>query len=75
MDKMGFVTPEEVWMRDELRPFVQEILSSKTFRSRPYWDAGAVADNYNSFVNGSSSYSPELFRIICAELWLRRFDA
>jgi asparagine synthase (glutamine-hydrolysing) len=73
MDKMGFVTPEEVWMKEELRPFVLELLSSASFKKRPYWDADAVADNYLAFLKGSSVYSPELFRIACAELWLRRF--
>ena len=30
-DKMGFVTPEECWMKDELRPFMLEIFSSGEF--------------------------------------------
>jgi asparagine synthase (glutamine-hydrolysing) len=73
MDKMGFVTPEEVWMKEELRPFVLEILTSEPFRARTYWDAGAVVKNYLAFLNGKSAYSPELFRIVCAELWLQMF--
>ena len=28
MDKMGFVTPEEVWMKEDLRPFMLGILTS-----------------------------------------------
>jgi asparagine synthase (glutamine-hydrolysing) len=73
MDKMGFVTPEEVWMEVELRPFVLDVISSGSFKERPYWDAAAVADNYLAFLKGQSGYSPELFRIVCAELWLRCF--
>ncbi|OPY37448.1 MAG: asparagine synthetase B [Methanoregula sp. PtaU1.Bin051] len=73
MDKMGYVTPEEVWMKEDLRPFVLELLSSESFRKRPYWDADTVADNYLAFLKGASAYSPELFRIACAEIWLRRF--
>ena len=73
MDKMGFVTPEEVWMRDELRPFVLDILSSGAFRDRPYWDAEAVIRNYLAFLEGRSAYSPEIWRVICTELWLRKF--
>ena len=73
MDKMGFVTPEEVWMRDELRPFVRELLSSDSFRARKYWDAGAVAQSYSAFLDGKSAYSPEIWRVVCAELWLRKF--
>jgi asparagine synthase (glutamine-hydrolysing) len=73
MDKMGFVTPEEVWMREDLRPFVLEILSSQAFRGRNYWNAEAVIRNYLSFLEGKSDYSPEIWRIVCTELWLRRF--
>ncbi len=73
MDKMGFVTPEEVWMKDALRPFMLEVLSSDSFRSRPYWYADAVVRDYLAFLEGKSTYSPEVWRIVCAELWLRKF--
>jgi asparagine synthase (glutamine-hydrolysing) len=71
MDKMGFVTPEEVWMKFELRPFVLRVFTDTKFHARPYWDADAVIKNYLAFLDGRSAYSPELFRIACAELWLR----
>ncbi len=45
-DKMGFVTPEEVWMRGELAPRVLELFSSPEFSGRPYWDAERVLRNY-----------------------------
>lgn len=73
MDKMGFVTPEEVWMREDLRPFVLEVLSSTMFAGRKYWNADAVIKNYLSFLDGKSRYSPEVWRIVCTELWLRTF--
>jgi len=73
MDKMGFVTPEEVWMKKDLRPFMLEVLSSDTFRTRPYWDAAAVTRDYLAFLEGKSTYSPEIWRIVCTELWLVTF--
>ncbi|MCK9580869.1 MAG: asparagine synthase (glutamine-hydrolyzing) [Methanoregula sp.] len=73
MDKMGFVTPEEVWMREDLRPFVLEVLSSATFASRKYWNADAVITDYLAFLDGRSRYSPEVWRIVCTELWFRTF--
>ena len=72
-DKMGFVTPEECWMKNELRPFMLEIFSSASFKSRPYWNAGAVTQDYLAFLEGRSAYSPEIWRIACAELWMRKF--
>jgi asparagine synthase (glutamine-hydrolysing) len=73
MDKMGFVTPEEVWMGRELAPFVEEVFASDSFRSRPYWDADAVAADFARFRAGKAPYSWEVFRIFVTELWLRLF--
>ena len=76
MDKMGFVTPEAVWMKEGLRPFVLEILTSPSFRARKYWDAEKVLASYTSYIEGRSAYSPEIWRIVCTELWLRMmFDS
>jgi asparagine synthase (glutamine-hydrolysing) len=76
MDKMGFVTPEAVWMKEGLRPFVLAILTSPTFRARKYWDAEKVLASYTSYIEGKSAYSPEIWRIVCTELWLRMmFDS
>jgi asparagine synthase (glutamine-hydrolysing) len=72
MDKRGFSTPEEVWMRGAMQPHILEILTSSSFVSRSYWDADEVLSSYQDFVDGRSSYSGELWRIICTELWLRQ---
>ena len=74
MDKMGFVTPEEAWMKDELRPHILALFSSPEFARRPYWDAERVLRNYREFLGGKSQYSTEFWRIACAEVWLRQFD-
>ena len=74
-DKMGFVTPEEVWMKGELAPRILELFSAPEFAERPYWDAESVLRNYREFLDGKSPYSTEFWRIACAEMWLRQFDA
>jgi asparagine synthase (glutamine-hydrolysing) len=73
MDKMGFVAPEEVWMREDLQAYVRAVLSSATFSARPYWDAAKVREDYEAIVEGMVPYSSELWRIVCTELWLRMF--
>lgn len=72
-DKMGFVTPEEVWMKSELWEFVMGIFNSEGFKKRKYWKPEKVKKNYQKFIDGKSEYSPELWRIVCTELWLRKF--
>jgi asparagine synthase (glutamine-hydrolysing) len=72
-DKMGFVTPEELWMKNELKEVVTDIISSDSFARRKYWNADEVVKSYNKFVNGEEIYSSELWRVINVELWLREF--
>lgn len=73
MDKMGFVTPEEVWMKTNLKPFIMEILTSKSFKNRLFWNSDRVLADYIKFADGKSHYSQEIWRIVCTELWLRKF--
>jgi len=73
MDKMGFVTPEEVWMKEDLRPFVLGVISSDQFARRDLWNADEVIKNYLAFLDGKAAYSPEIWRIVCTELWLETF--
>ncbi len=70
---MGFVTPEEVWMGRELGQLVDEVFASESFRSRPYWDADAVAADFARYRAGKAPYSQEVFRVFVTELWLRLF--
>jgi len=72
-DKMGFVTPEELWMRFELKDYIMDIIYSTSFKNRPYWNSERVLEDYQKFVDGKTNYSPEIWRIICTELWLRKF--
>ena len=72
-DKMGFVTPEEVLMKTDLKHHVLSILLSDTFKNRKYWHPDAVLTSYLDYVDGNSEYSPELWRIIVTEIWLMMF--
>lgn len=73
MDKMGFVTPEEAWMNDELAPHILDLFSAPEFARRPYWNAEQVLQKYQEFLGGRSEYSTEFWRIACTEIWLRQF--
>ncbi len=72
MDKMGFVTPEEVWMKESLQPYILKILNSSVFRERPFWDADAVMRDYLKFIEGNSLYLRKSGGL-CTELWLQMF--
>ena len=73
MDKMGFVTPEEVWMKNDLKDFVIDIITSESFNSRRLWDTTKIRYEYQKFLEGKTGYTPEFWRVVCVELWLRKF--
>jgi len=72
-DKMGYVTPEALWMKNELRELVLPVLESDRFKSRKYWKAEEVLHIYRRYLSGKADYSPEIWRIFCTEMWLRKF--
>ncbi|MBP2133366.1 asparagine synthase (glutamine-hydrolyzing) [Methanomicrobium sp. W14] len=73
MDKKGFSTPEEVWMKEDLKGNISGIINSESFKKRNYWNFNEVREEYDRFLDGKSGYSSEIWRIVCTELWLRIF--
>lgn len=73
-DKMGFVTPQELWMINEMAPLVREILNDSRFLGRPYWYGQEVRQAYEDWVSGkNNAIQPYLWPILSTELWLRQF--
>jgi asparagine synthase (glutamine-hydrolysing) len=72
-DKMGFVTPEDQWLRVDLRPQIEAVLASDSFRSRSYWQSAVVHDRYRWYCDGRASIAPTVWRWVNLEWWLRRF--
>lgn len=72
-DKMGFVTPEAIWLRTTLTAPVGEVLQSASFRQRPYWQADEARRLFQAHADGKADHHLVLWRLLNAELWLRRF--
>ena len=73
-DKVGFETPESVWLRTpEVVKFVESIIYSETFKSRKYWDFKQVKKMWSDHQRGIRDYTLNLWKVIFLELWLRRY--
>ncbi|MFA6142141.1 MAG: asparagine synthase (glutamine-hydrolyzing) [Candidatus Omnitrophota bacterium] len=72
-DKMGFATPLEKWFKADLKDKVREILNSREFRSRPYFNSENVMKTYELFIEGKKDACYAVWSWINLELWLRRF--
>ncbi len=74
--KMGFVTPEQEWMRGPLRPIMENMLAMPQDITRELVDIEGVSVQYRLFVkNGSCVLLPrEFFRLLCLDRWISLFN-
>ena len=70
-DKMGFVTPEDAWLRTAWRPQIESLLASETMRARPYWKAPVLKEWYRRYCERRIAIAPTVWRWVNLELWLR----
>lgn len=72
-DKMGFVTPQEQWLQNELRPWSQGVLSNSSFLSRPYWNGRQVLKDYQKSTKGlKRPLNALVWRMLNLEIWLNQ---
>jgi asparagine synthase (glutamine-hydrolysing) len=72
-DKMGFVTPEDIWFRTSLRDWAREILSDSRTRARGYLNVDAALQEFEAHAAGRKNISFMIWRWINLELWCRVF--
>lgn len=71
--KVGFGVPLRHWMRHELRPLVDDMLSDSSLRNRGLFDPQGVAALRKADGRGEADGSYTLFSILCMEMWSRLF--
>ncbi|TLS69045.1 asparagine synthase (glutamine-hydrolyzing) [Mariprofundus erugo] len=72
MDKLGFVTPEEVWFRDSQPEQFRERLLNAIERSRGILKPEAI-DVFDQMVTGQRPYNAVVWRLICFGEWVRQY--
>ncbi len=63
--KLGFSTPQDVWMQDKLKPFFADYF--RTMKN-PYFDATSISNSFDEFPKNKIS-SNFYFRIYCFDRW------
>ena len=68
-------SPQREWFKKELQPWVHSILSSKSFKSRPYFNQKEVLKEYGRYCNtsGVPANSFHIWQWIFFEMWLRKY--
>lgn len=71
-DKMGFEVPiSDLSTEQEVQKFVLEIVNSKKFKKRNYWNWKRVHEMFKETISGKKDWSSDIWKIIFLELWLR----
>ncbi len=72
--KTGFGAPVRLWVVGALRPMVEDILASATFRQRGLFNCAGVRKLFDDTVSGRRDGAYLVLAIVMVELWLRRFS-
>lgn len=67
-DKIGFATPEQKWLKN-LRPWVEDILSSGSIRDIPVFNREKLMSNWQSMLEGKQIMDFRLWRWINFIRW------
>lgn len=71
--KTGFGAPLRYWMKNDLRPMLDEVLSEKSIRNRGIFEPQAVNRMRKMDLLGNEDFSYPIFSLVCIELWCRLF--
>ncbi len=71
--KTGFGAPLRHWLRYDLRPVVDEVLSESSIVQRGLFDPQGVHRMIEMDRNRKLDSSDTIFSLICIELWCRMF--
>jgi len=73
-DKMGFVTPEKKWLREDLREVIVETFQKSVLHDMGFIDKKAFFQNYDRFLDGKGIVDNyDISRTFIAETWARKY--
>ena len=73
MDKIGFATPEAIWVRQEGAHFFRKKISDAVQRSNGVIKPSSL-QYFDQILNGKRKFSHELWRTVSFGMWLDRFS-
>jgi len=71
--KTGFGAPLRRWLQEDLREYVEDLLSENTLKKRGLFDPKAVKELVALDRCGKIDAAYPIFSLICIELWMRLF--
>jgi asparagine synthase (glutamine-hydrolysing) len=73
--KRGFSVPIAGWLREELRPWLEDALSEEKLRRQGYFNAPFVRRMLQEHLTGQADHRKGLWALLCFQLWHERWAA
>jgi asparagine synthase (glutamine-hydrolysing) len=71
--KAGFGAPIRSWLRGDLRPMIDDLLSEQRMRRRGIFEPKAVRQMIDANLSGKEDYNLQVFQLLTFELWMQQF--
>ena len=71
--KSGFGAPLRKWLKTDLLPLVDDLLSAEKINARGIFDPTKVATLIHDDRSGKEDYSYPIFALLCFEIWCQKF--
>jgi asparagine synthase (glutamine-hydrolysing) len=71
--KAGFGAPIRSWLRGDLRPMVEDLLSESNIKRRGLFDVGEVRRVIEANLSGKEDFNLQVFQLLTLELWMQKF--
>ena len=73
-DKKGFSTPSDQWFRSpEFQEYISDILHSKSFQDREYFNIKQCNDKYQKHLEGKIDITKDIWKWINLDTWFREY--
>jgi asparagine synthase (glutamine-hydrolysing) len=67
--KMGFSIPLDNWLRNELRPLIENFFDANLISSQGIFDPKYLDSLYREFINGQKGLEQKVWRILMFQMW------
>ncbi len=71
--KAGFSAPVRSWLRDALKPMINDLLSEETVKGRGLFDYAEVRRTIDLNDAGREDFNLQVFQLLTFEIWMREF--
>ena len=69
--KQGFMVPLGGWLREDLKPYVLEMLSHENIKKRGYFNSDYIREILNKHFSGRENFTHQIWALLVLEVWFR----